>query len=121
MTVVALVSDLIFGSRILATAKAAGARAVTVRTAEQFKSALAEGATLALVDMDVTHEAEACLTAARERTPPVPVVAFVSHVRADLAEAARKAGAAQVLSRSMFTNALPRLLSGAEMFPPQDR
>lgn len=109
MTVVALVSDLIFASRIQTTAKAVGATVVIARTVAQFHGALAQGTRLALVDMDA-DDAQACLRTAASRTPPVPTVAFVSHIRADLAAAARQAGAAQVLSRSAFIDALPGLM-----------
>ena len=40
----------------------------------------------------------------------LPVVGFLSHVRGDLAEAARAAGASRVLARSAFVAELPRLL-----------
>lgn len=111
MTVVALVSDLIFGSRIQTTAKAVGASVVIARTVAQFESALAQGVGMALVDMDAGEAAEACLRAAVAHDLNIPTVAFVSHVRGDLANTARKAGAAQVLSRSAFIDVLPGLLT----------
>jgi CheY-like chemotaxis protein len=41
----------------------------------------------------------------------VPVIAFVSHVHAERAEAARAAGASRVLARGAFVLELPRLLA----------
>jgi hypothetical protein len=41
------------------------------------------------------------------------VVAFVSHVRPERAEAARAAGAGRVLSRGAFVRELPGLLAAA--------
>jgi hypothetical protein len=50
------------------------------------------------------------------------VVAYVSHVNQDLADAARLAGADEVLPRSRFVQVLPDLLSAAAPpKPTQDR
>jgi hypothetical protein len=48
-------------------------------------------------------------------------VAFVSHVRADHAQAAHDAGASRVLARSAFVEELPRLVSEAGASPPGER
>jgi hypothetical protein len=44
----------------------------------------------------------------------VPVVAFASHVRADLIAEARAAGADRVLARSAFVAELPALVARAQ-------
>ena len=41
------------------------------------------------------------------------MIAFVSHVRVDHAEAARAAGASRVLARSAFVKELPELVTQA--------
>jgi hypothetical protein len=41
------------------------------------------------------------------------VVAFLSHVQAELAAGARQAGADEVMARSAFVNQLPALLQSA--------
>lgn len=43
---------------------------------------------------------------------PVPTVGFVSHVQADVIDAARRAGVGEVLARSAFTAELAGILAG---------
>jgi hypothetical protein len=46
--------------------------------------------------------------------PGVPVVAFLSHVQVELAEAARAAGCREVMPRSEFTRNLATILERAK-------
>jgi CheY-like chemotaxis protein len=120
---VALVDDLMFLSRIREAARAAGIEMASARATEGLLAAARDGARLVVVDLDGARvpwrEALAAL-----RTEPglreLPVVGFLSHVRGDLAEAARAAGASRVLARSAFVAELPRLLAAlaAEAEPP---
>ena len=41
----------------------------------------------------------------------IPTVGFVSHVHTELIDAARKAGVADVMARSMFAERLPEILA----------
>jgi CheY-like chemotaxis protein len=43
----------------------------------------------------------------------VPTIGFASHVQTDVIEAARRAGVAEVMARSAFTQKLPEILSRA--------
>lgn len=114
-------ADLIFTTRIRAEASAAGATVGVARTLELLRSKLesigdassgAAALRLVIVDLDAPDAIEAVRTAAAHASRP-RVVAFVSHVRGDLAAAAREAGAGEVLARSAFVGRLPALVSGA--------
>jgi CheY-like chemotaxis protein len=114
--VTALVDDLMFLSRIREAARGAGAEVLAVRGATELVKAARDGARLVLVDADSARlpwaEAVSALRAAAEGAS-LPVIAFVSHVHAERAEAARVAGASRVLARSAFVQELPRLLAAA--------
>jgi len=115
-TVIALVEDLLFTSRIREAARGAGVDVRTVRRADDAVAGLRSGAALLLVDADSDRLpwAEAIATARREPSlAAVPIVAFLSHVHAGRAAAARAAGAGQALARSAFVQELPRLLAAA--------
>lgn len=67
------------------------------------------GAAIAIVDLDAPG-AIAIVSGLRASWPALRVVGFVSHVHADRIREAREAGA-EVMARSAFVNALPRLLT----------
>ena len=113
---IALVDDLMFLSRIREAARGCGVEVRTARGARDLVEKAKEGARLVLVDADSSRLPweEAVRTLRSE--PPlalVPVVAFLSHVNAERAEAARTAGCSRVLSRGAFVQELPRLLAAA--------
>jgi CheY-like chemotaxis protein len=115
--VVALVSDLIFGSRIREAAAPLG---VTVRGARNPQALLAlcraEPPALVLADLDDTRVGalEAVRTLREDETlKHLNVIGFVSHVDEVRAQAARDAGVSRVLARSAFVHELPRLLEAA--------
>ena len=118
MNAVALVADLIFASRVTGAA-GPGATVRVVRTPEALAEALADGADLALIDLeaDGAHEAIARCAAARPRPR---TVAFGSHVRRDALEQARAAGADEALPRSAFVARLPALLSPSVPQEPKE-
>jgi CheY-like chemotaxis protein len=112
---IALVDDLLFLSRIREAGRAAGIEVRSVRGASDLLAAARQQARLVLVDADSERLPwQAALSALRAAEPALsalPVIAFVSHVRADLAEAARAAGASRVLARSAFVKELPELVA----------
>jgi CheY-like chemotaxis protein len=114
--VIALVDDIMFLSRIHEAARGAGLGVRQVRRAAELGSALREGGRLVLVDADSDRLpwAEA-LGAVREEPsrPRALVVAFLSHVRAERAAAAREAGCDRTLARSAFARELPGLMAAA--------
>lgn len=112
-------ADLIFTTRIRAEAAAAGATVGVARNLDLLRTKLegcaAEGGPalrLVIVDLDAPDAIEAVRLAAAAAGGP-RVVAFVSHVRGDLAAAARDAGAGEVLARSAFVGRLPALAAEA--------
>jgi len=118
--VLALVDDLMFLSRIREAARGAGVDVRPVRRPEDVEEAVRAGAGLALVDADSARLPwAAALAAIREVTPSprVRIVAFVSHVNADRAAAARAAGCDRVLARSAFVQELPALMAAASTTP----
>jgi CheY-like chemotaxis protein len=114
--VIALVNDLIFLSRIREAGRAAGIEVRAVRGASDLVDAARQQGRLVLVDADserLPWKAAMLALRAEPSTAPLPVIAFVSHVRADHAEAARAAGATRVLARSAFDKELPELVAQA--------
>jgi len=110
--VVAVLSDLIFETRIRTAAEARGRPCRAVRTIAQLQAELSQGtAALVIVDMEVgglrPEEAVACC---KQRQPAPTVIAFYPHVQTRLAEAATAAGADLVLPRSKFHERLGDLL-----------
>ncbi len=114
--VLGLAADLIFASRIRATAEAAGVSAGTVRSPEDLLSrAIEVRPRLILVDLEVRRGDPAdAIRRIREdqRLSGTRVVAFSSHTNREAIEAGREAGA-EVFARSGFVRALPELLADA--------
>ena len=108
-SVAVVAADLIFASRIRAAAAAAGVRTRFARNHTELLAAAAE-ADLVIVDLDARWVDPATSIQRLKEHVTTPVVAFVSHVRADAIEAARNAGADRVLARSAFVSQLPEIL-----------
>jgi CheY-like chemotaxis protein len=116
--VIALVDDLLFLSRIREAARGCGAEVRTARAAKDLVAGARDGGRLVLVDADSDRLPWEEAVRALRSDPPgasLPVVAFLSHVHAERAEAARAAGCSRVLSRSGFVQELPRLLAAAAL------
>ncbi|HVO13367.1 MAG TPA: hypothetical protein VMX54_21695 [Vicinamibacteria bacterium] len=118
---IALVEDLLFLSRIREAARGSGLEVSALRGIEEVAAAAAGGAALVLVDADsdrLPWPAALDRLRAEPALAEVPVVAFLSHVRRDRAEAARAHGATRVLARSAFVQELSGLLANAAGGPP---
>ena len=116
--ILALVEDLFFAAKIVETARLVGAEVEMLSSAEALlRRSAEERPSLVIVDLSAPG-AERGETIRRLKTnsalTAVPIVGFLSHVQADLAEAARQAGCDRVLPRSKFTAELPRILRHAE-------
>ena len=120
--VIALVDDLMFLSRIREAARAAGLDVGVARDARSLTDSVRAGARLVLVDADSTRLpwADAVRSLRAASPAAVPVVAFVSHVNADRAEAARGAGCTRVVARGAFVQELPHLLAAAAAPVPEE-
>lgn len=121
-SVLLLCDDLMFGSRIGATARAHGGACRSIKSVDAALTALSEQTPSSmLVDLSIVGDRLGeLMTAVSNLTPPPIVVAFGSHVDAARLQAAADAGCDVVLPRSKFVEALevqmPRWLA-----PRQDR
>jgi CheY-like chemotaxis protein len=114
-SVVALVSDLIFVSRIREAARKVGAEVRTVRAPQALLEACrAERPGLVIADLD-DPRLQALPAIATLRADPagndLPIVGFISHVDGVGAQAATRAGFTRVLARSAFVAELPGMLA----------
>jgi hypothetical protein len=105
MKVLALVTDLMFASRIAAEAKAAGTPVQILRKPEQLSAADGE---LLLADLNLDGAAAAAAKWAGGEGRRV--VGFVSHMDSAAIAAAREAGVQEIMASSRFVQILPDLL-----------
>jgi hypothetical protein len=111
--VVALVRDLMFASRITATAADVGVCVKLIR--DPAKLAGEPGRRL-IVDLNLDGAIAAA--GAWRQASGAEVVGFVSHVDTAAVEQARAAGVDRVLARSRFVEVLPALLAVDSNSPP---
>jgi CheY-like chemotaxis protein len=114
--VLAVVDDLMFTSKIKTAARQLGVDVTFARSSDAALSSMRTSAP-ALVILDLNNPRTDPLgTVAVMKGDPalksIPTVGFVSHVQADLIEAARAAGVDDVLARSAFTARLSEILGG---------
>ena len=102
-------ADLLWASKIKATADALGVPCRPARTVEMLEARLADSPVCALlVDLDKGEEALTLI--ARAAQSPIRVVAWGPHVAKDLLQSAREAGAHEVLTRGAFDHNLEEIL-----------
>ena len=111
--IVAVVEDIFFLAKIQQTARQLGVTVESVAP-DALRERLADSAPCAIL-LDLNHrsgKAIAVLESIRDNpaTRPIPIVAFLSHVQTELAQAARAAGCGRVMARSAFSQQLPGLL-----------
>jgi PleD family two-component response regulator len=116
--ILAIVDDLMFTSKIRATA---GQLGVAVTFARSREAALTEmrQQTPSLVILDLNSARTDPLGTVLEMKgddalAAIPTVGYVSHVRTDVIDAARQAGVDEVMARSAFTMQLPEILGRAK-------
>ena len=109
---IAIVSDMIFATRISGTAKKVGADCRIVKDPSALQEALeSQNPATVLVDMNCDGiSPEEAIRTVKSHCPNARVVAFFSHVQTELEEQARAAGADDVWPRSAFVQRLPQLL-----------
>ena len=113
-SVVAVVDDLFFVSKLQETARLVGAPLVIVRAAD-FRPDDLRRQKPALVIFDLNTTSGNAVELVRQlksdaELKEIPVMAFFSHVQVELQRAAQEAGCDQILPRSQFTATLPQLL-----------
>ncbi|HEX7295092.1 MAG TPA: response regulator [Pyrinomonadaceae bacterium] len=113
-TVIALVDDMFFASKIRATAEALGVSVSFPRSKEALMEKLTQSpAGLIIVDLhnqrlDVMELAKAI----KEQNHEVPLLGFFSHVEVELQRKALSSGFDQVIPRSVFARDLAEILGG---------
>ena len=115
MTVLVVVEDLLFRSKISTAAKAAG---ITVAAATTADAALARARevrpSLIILDLDSARTQPLDVLdrlAADPELAAIPTLGFVSHVHAHAIRDARTHGIGEVLARSAFAANLPDILA----------
>lgn len=120
--VLVAVDDLLFSSKIRATAKQAGVALVFARTpAEVLEQARAAKPSLAIFDLNSTKTDPVATIQALKREPAlagIRTLGFASHVHTALIAAARQAGADEVLPRSAFAGNLAEILMSSQSSTP---
>ena len=115
-TVIAVVDDLFFASKIRGTAEQLGVTASFPRSTDALiEAALRDQPSLIICDLHATRIDPiemAKRLKADELLRSIPLLGFFSHVQTELQHQAEEAGFDRVLPRSAFTRNLPEILSG---------
>ena len=113
---IAIVSDLIFATRITGTAEKVGAQCKVVSDRNALQDALeSENPGTVFVDMNCDGiSPEEAIRAVKSQCTNARVVAFFSHVQTELKEQAKAAGADDAWPRSVFVQRLPQLLEDVQ-------
>jgi CheY-like chemotaxis protein len=112
--ILAVVDDLFFIVKINDAAKRSGLSCEFLKSAQEvLDRVLLEPPLLIIVDLNARSLNPVDLIArlrAQEAQKKTSIIAFVSHVEADLKNRAQSAGASMVLARSAFSTNLPQIL-----------
>ncbi len=111
--VLAVLSDLMFMVKIQEAAKRAGLEAVFVKSKEEALEQARQDPVVIILDLNNSGmDALDLITElkAAEETRKIHLVGFVSHVQADLKQAAQQKGCDMVIARSAFSQNLPGIL-----------
>jgi PleD family two-component response regulator len=112
--ILAAVDDLLFSSKIRATAKQAGVELTFARSpSEILDQARALGPSLVIFDLNSGKTDPIATIAAMKKDPAlaaIPTLGFVSHVDGAAIQAARNAGADEIMARSTFAGNLAEIL-----------
>ena len=113
---IAIVSDMIFATRIRGTAEKLGANCRIMNDPTDLQASLeSENPGTVLVDMNCDGiSPEEAIRTVKSHCPIARVVAFFSHVQTELMERARAAGADDAWPRSAFVQRLPQLLEDVQ-------
>lgn len=123
-TILAVVDDMFFVSKIRATGKALGMVVNFPRTLDALVEAAVEDAPQLIV-VDLHNQKLNPIEVAgqlksNEKLKDIPLLGFFSHVQVDLQRQAVEAGYDQVLPRSLFARDLANILAGERPEPKRD-
>jgi DNA-binding NarL/FixJ family response regulator len=120
--VLAAVDDLLFSSKIRATARQAGVDVTFARTPQDIiDQARAQKPSLIVFDLNSAKTEPVTTIAALKADSALRssrILGFASHVHTELIAAARQAGADQVLPRSAFAGNLAEILLSSQDAAP---
>lgn len=117
-SIIAIVDDIFFKSKIRGTAEQVGATVAFPRHADGVRESIArEAPALIICDLhaekidpiELAHSLKAS-----DDTRSIPVLGFFSHVETELQRKAEAAGFDRVIPRSVFAKSLVEILSGTE-------
>jgi PleD family two-component response regulator len=115
LMILAAVDDLLFRSKIRATAKQVGVDVAFARTADEVLTQVREHKpTHAIFDLNSGKTDPVRVIGLLKAESSVRTIAFASHVHVDLIDAAKAAGADQVLPRSAFAAHLADILRSGQ-------
>jgi CheY-like chemotaxis protein len=107
------VSDLFFTVKILDAAKRSHMQAEMVKTSEELMEKAKSGPALIVFDLNFESMEPVKMIAGLKKQPETKdtgMIAFVSHVQAELKKEAHDAGCDMVLARSAFSQNLDQIL-----------
>ena len=112
MALAAIVTDLIFSTKIVAEARAQQRQVRVLRSYSVLSEFLrTTPPDLLIVDMNCGGiNPISAITLARNAKPDCQIVAYLSHTQRELTQQAMQAGAGQVVPRSEFVGLLPTLV-----------
>lgn len=112
-TVVAVLNDLMFTVKIQEAAKRAGLNVVFVKSQAEALEQAKENPAVIILDLN-TSSVEPLDVIAKlksdEQTSKISLLGYVSHIQADLKQAAQQKGCDTVMARSAFSQNLPAIL-----------
>jgi CheY-like chemotaxis protein len=111
--VVAVLSDLMFIVKIQEAAKRAGLEAVFVKSEQDALAQAKESPAVMILDLNNTGAQPLDVISklkSDQETSKISLLGYVSHVQADLKQAAQEKGCDMVIARSAFSQNLPTIL-----------
>jgi PleD family two-component response regulator len=113
--ILAILDDLMFTSKIRATASQLGVAVAFARSADAALADMRKAApSLVILDLNNPRTNPLGIVAAMKAEPElaaIPTVGYASHVQVDVITAARQAGVGDVMARSAFAQQLPAILA----------
>ncbi|HZQ55041.1 MAG TPA: response regulator [Bryobacteraceae bacterium] len=111
--VVAVLSDLMFTVKIQEAAKRAGLEAVFVKSEQDALAQAKDKPAVMILDLNNTGAQPLDVISklkSDQETSKISLLGYVSHVQADLKQAAQEKGCDMVIARSAFSQNLPTIL-----------